>query len=170
MKYNNMLNMKQCSICPAKDFCFLRQMPLQNYPEVTQNFVIHLPSNIFAYSRVEHRWHTHYKLVEDQIVAYYDTYSCYICGNMQKQFSAEAQRENDRKAIRERFKSLLDIAARATEDTNLEASIVFDGIGLVLASDYLEAVHKTLSMFCKYEKIIEANETTCPRYSPDSYI
>lgn len=61
MKYNNMLNMKQCSICPAKDFCFLRQMPLQNYPEVTQNFVIHLPSNIFAYSRVEHRWHTHYK-------------------------------------------------------------------------------------------------------------
>lgn len=164
MKYNNMLNLKQCSVCSAKDFCFLRQIPLQNYPEVTQNFVIHLPSNIFVYSNAENRWHAHYKSIEDQIIAYYNICNCYVPINRQYPLSVEAQRENDRRLIREKFKQLLDMAAKATEDTDPEMSIVFDGIGLVLASDYLEAVHKVLSMFSKYDKAIEANETACLLY------
>lgn len=58
----------------------------------------------------------------------------------------EGQRENDRQKIRELFKQMLDIAARATEEKNPEMSIMFDGIGLVLASDYAEAVSKIFSM------------------------
>ena len=61
----------------------------------------------------------------------------------------------------------MDVAAKVTEDTVPEASIIFDGIGLILASDYLEAVHKVLSMFNTYEKIIKSNEDFCPHYSPE---
>lgn len=167
MIYNNVLNLGKCSTCPTRNFCFLRKMPLQSYPEATQNFVIHLPSNIFSYSNVERRWHAHYKSIEDQIIAYYDTYNCYIPNNIKCPLSTEAQREKDRKFIREKFKHFLEIAAKATENTAPEASIIFDGIGLVLASDYIEAVHKTLSMFSKYDKMIKVNENACPLYSPD---
>lgn len=41
---------------------------------------------------------------------------------------------------------MLDIAAKATEEENPEISIMFNGIGLVLASDYVEAVSKIFSM------------------------
>lgn len=165
MKYNNVLNLKQCSVCSAKDFCFLRHMPLQDYPEITQNFVIHLPANIFAYNNVEHRWHANYKLVEDQIIAYYDTNNCYVIDNMQNPLSVGAQRESDRRFAREKFKNLLDMVAKATEDTNPEVSIFFDGIGVVLASDYLEAVHKILSMFSTYDKMVKTSEVSCSGYS-----
>ena len=37
----------------------------------------------------------------------------------------------------------MDIAAKATEDKKPELSILYEGIGFVLASDYLEAVGKT---------------------------
>lgn len=70
-----------------------------------------------------------------------------------------------RQFILDKFKLLLEIAAKASEDTALEASIIFDKIGLVLASDYLEAVHKILSMFSTYDKMINANNATCPNNS-----
>ena len=165
MKYNNMLNLRQCSVCPTKAICFLQQMPLRDYPEATQNFVIHLPPNIFAYNNIEHRWHAHYQLVENQIIAHYNTCNCYVLGNTQCPLSVEFQRESDRKFIREEFKRLLDMAARATENADPEASIIFDGIGLVLASDYLEAVHKVLSMLSTYGEMVNANEGSCPYYS-----
>lgn len=98
---------------------------------------------------------------------YYDAYDCYVSSNRQYPQSIETQKENDRRFIREEFTHLLDVAAKATEDTNPEVSIMFDGIGLILASGYLEAVHKILSMFSKYGKIINANETACPHYSTD---
>lgn len=168
MIYNKMLNMRLCPTCPIKGFCFLRQMPLQSYPETTQNFVIHLPSNIFAYNNVERRWHAQYKLVEDQIIAYYDACNCYVPDNMQYPLTAEAQRESDKKLIREKFKGLLDMAAKATENTNPEVSIIFDGIGLVLASDYLEAVHKVLSIMSTYSRMINTNKGSCPYYQTES--
>lgn len=165
MLYRNMLYQLPCRNCQRRNVCFLQRMPLQNYPEETQNFVIHLPQNIFSYNNTDYRWHAHYRSVEDQIIAYYDAYDCYVPSNRQYPLSNEAQKENDRNFIRERFKHLLDVAAKATEDTDPEASIMFDGIGVILASDYLEAVHKILSMFSKYDKIVKTNETSCPHYS-----
>lgn len=105
--------------------------------------------------------------VVDQIIAYYNAYNCHVSGSTQYPLSTEAQRESDRKLIRKEFKRLLDAAAKVTEDTVPEASIIFDGIGLILASDYLEAVHKVLSMFNTYEKIVNSNEDSCPHYSTE---
>ena len=163
-----MLSLLHCNSCSSRKTCFLQRIPLQNYPEETQNFIIHLPTNIFVYNNTNHRWYAQYRLVENRIIEYYDTHDCVIPENRKFPLSTVAQKDSDRQFIREKFKHLLEIAAKVTEDTDPEASIIFDGIGLVLASDYLEAVHKILSMFSKYDKMIEANENACPLYSPDS--
>lgn len=71
---------------------------------------------------------------------------CELIGNEQRFLTNEEQRESDRQKIRKIFKQMLDFAAKAVEDKNLEMSIMFDGIGLVLVSDYVEAVSKIFSM------------------------
>ena len=81
-----------------------------------------------------------------------------LLGNDVRVLTNIAQRESDKQKIRELFKQYLDMAAKATEEKNPELSIMFDGIGLALASDYLEAVGKIFSMFKTLEKI-KINET-----------
>ena len=76
---------------------------------------------------------------------YYDIHICKLIGNEKPFLTNEEQRENDRQKIRELFKQMLDIAAKATEEKKPEMSIMFDGIGLVLAFDYVEAVSKIFS-------------------------
>lgn len=159
-----MLGRLQCNRCLNRNNCFLQRIPLQNYPERTQNFVIHIPNNIFTFNSIDHRWYANYEMILNQIIKYYDTKCDVISENKMYPLSIEAQKERDRQFIRENFKHFLEFAAKATEKSDPEASIIFDGIGLVLASDYLEAVHKILSMLHTYDKMIDANETTCTHY------
>ena len=83
---------------------------------------------------------------------YYDINDCGLSGNEKNYLTIEEQKISDRQRIKELFKQFLDVAAKSTEDTNPEISILFDEIGLVLASDYLEAVSKIFSMFKTLEK------------------
>ena len=152
-KYRNMLEYRNCNNCGSKNICFLRRMPLYHYPEYVQNFVISVPQAAFTYQPQIRQWHANYQEIQKQMVQYYDSNNCRLSGNEAHYLTVEAQQENDRQRIRELFKSYLDIAAKATEDNNPEVSIMFDGIGLVLASDYLEAVGKIFSMFKNLEKI-----------------
>lgn len=145
--------------------CFLQRMPLQNYPETTQSFFIFLPSEIFSINEIDHWRHADYYQIAERLVVYYDTNHCSLPDNRKIPWSAEAQKDSDRQFIRETFKQLLDTAAKATEDSDPVASILFDGIGLILASDYLEAVHKVLSMFKTYSKEANSYDNTCPHYS-----
>lgn len=55
----------------------------------------------------------------------------------------------------------MDIAAKATEDKKPELSILYEGIGFVLASDYLEAVGKIFSMLKTREKMRSNTTTRC---------
>lgn len=165
MMYRDMLSLQPCNNCRRKRDCFLRNMPLRSYPEATQNFVIHLPASIFDLHNTDRRWHADYHRIESQLIAYYDLYNCFIPQNVQVPLSKEAQENSDRQYIRDTFKNLLDAAAKATEDANPAASILFDGIGLVLASDYLEAVHKVFSMFRTYSKAVHSYDRDCPQYS-----
>lgn len=119
----------------------------------------------FSYNETNHRWYANYKSIENQIIAHYDTNNCWIQENRRYPLSLTAQKESDRQYIRDEFKRLLDIAAKATEDTDPVASIIFDGIGLVLASDYLEAVHKVLSMINTLGKSLQMGEPRCPQFS-----
>ena len=154
--YRNMLEYRNCNECPSRHTCFLRRIPLHHYPENVQNFVISMPQSAFKY--YPGQWHANYQEIQKQIVQYYDLNHCELLGNEVCVLTNTAQRESDRQRIRELFKQYLDMAAKATEDKNPELSIVFDGIGLVLASDYLEAVGKIFSMFKSMEKI-KINET-----------
>lgn len=156
--YENMLRYRNCSKCLSRCTCFLRRIPLYHYPENVQNFVISMPQPVFTYEFQTRQWHANYQEIQKQIVQYYDLNNCELIGNNVRVLTNAAQRESDRQKIRELFKQYLDMAARATEEKNPELSIMFDGIGLVLASDYLDAVGKIFSMFKTLEKI-EINET-----------
>ena len=155
--YENMLRYRNCNKCSSKHICFLQRIPLDHYPENVQNFVISMPKSIFNYEFPQRQWHANYQEIQKQIVQYYDSNNCELIGNNVRVLTNAAQRESDRQKIRELFKQYLDMAARATKKKNPELSIVFDEIGLVLASDYLEAVGKIFSMFKTLDKI-EINE------------
>ena len=157
--YRNILEYRNCNKCSSKHICFLRRMPLNQYPENVQNFVISMPRPIFKYEPQTRQWYANYQDIQKQIVQYYDLNNCELLGNEIHVLTNRAQRESDRQKIRALFKQYLDMAAKATEGKNPELSIMFDGIGLVLASDYLEAVGKIFSMFKTLEetKIHETN-------------
>ena len=164
MAFMNLLSQLNCNSCPNKTVCFLQRMPLPNYPEATQYFIIKLPSQFFKFDNINLRWHADYQGIENQLIAYFDYWNYFIPENSQVILSPEAQKDSDRKFIRDTFKQMLDIAAKATEDSDPVASILFDGIGLILASDYLEAVHKVLSMFKTYSKVVNYYDNTCPHH------
>lgn len=145
--YRNMLEYRHCNQCKSRHICFLCKIPLYQYPEYVQNFVISIPPLAFTYQETTRQWHADYKTIQECIVQYYDLNNCQLSGNENYRLTIEEQRESDRQRIRDVFKQYLDIAAKTTEDKNPQVSIIFDGIGLILASDYLEAVSKIFSMF-----------------------
>lgn len=145
-RYKNILTNFDCSKCRYKNVCFLQKISLSKYPEQVQEFVIKLPRNTFLYQEQTGLWYTNYLTVQEQLVHYYDIHNCELVENKKPFLTNEGQRENDKQNIRELFKQMLDIAAKTTEETNPEMSIMFDGVGLVLASDYVEAVSKIFSM------------------------
>lgn len=151
--YRNLLEYRKCIECGSSDICFLRKIPLYCYPECVQSFVISIPNTAFMYQKPTRQWHANYKVIQEEIVQYYDSNNCRLSGNEAYYLTIEAQQESDRQRIRELFKQYLDIAAKATEDKNPGVSIIFDGIGLVLASDYLEAVSKIFSLFKAFGQI-----------------
>lgn len=92
MLYKNILNMQRCYNCKIRNTCFLRCMPLQNYTEEIQNFMIQIPSKAYQYSDVEQRWHADYHAIQGKIVEYYNSYDCYILGNENYALTNEAQK------------------------------------------------------------------------------
>ncbi|MCI8860125.1 MAG: hypothetical protein HFI71_11545 [Lachnospiraceae bacterium] len=87
-----------------------------------------------------------------------------MLGNENHCVTNEAQKESDRQKIRESLKQFLEIAAKVSEDKDPQMSIVFDEIGLILASDYLEAVNKIFSMLKTLNKINNNFSGRCFRY------
>lgn len=150
--YKNLLEFRPCYNCDSRDICFLRRIPMNHYSEYVQDFVINIPQSIFRYQKNAKQWYANYQAIQEQLVQYYDINDCGLSGNEKNYLTIEEQKISDRQRIKELFKQFLDVAAKSTEDTNPEISILFDEIGLVLASDYLEAVSKIFSMFKTLEK------------------
>lgn len=161
MLYKNILNMQRCYNCKIRNTCFLRCMPLQNYPGEIQNFMIQIPSKAYQYRDGEQRWHADYHAIQGKIVEYYNSYDCYILGNENYALTNEAQKDSDRQFIIKQFKDFLEVAANATENKNPELSIMFDGIGLILASDFLEVISKVFSIMKTIKKCYNFNEVYC---------
>lgn len=142
-QYKNILNLAVCNKCKYRNVCFLQHISMQRYTEQVQNFLINVLNTNFKY---QGRWKADYLSVQEQLVQYYNEHNCELIGNKKRFLTNEGQRENDRQKIRELFKQMLDNAAKVTEDNNPVMSIMFDEIGLVLASDYVEAVSKIFSL------------------------
>lgn len=136
-------------------------MPLQNYPEEIQNFMIQIPSKTYQYRDGEQRWHADYHSIQNKIVEYYNSYDCYILGNENYALTNEAQKDSDRQFIIKQFKDFLEVSANATENKNPELLIMFDGIGLILASDFLEVISKVFSIMKTIKKCYNFNEVYC---------
>lgn len=165
--YDNLLKDRPCSTCHSRNVCFLRQMPMQQYPESVQQFVITVPNAAFKQPQPlfgRKYWHADYHLVQDWLVQYYNRDNCGLPGSERNYLTNEEQRKCDEQRIKEQFKQLLDAAAKTTEDKNPRLFIMFDGIGLVLASDYLEAVSKIFSMFKKLGEINKDYTGACFGY------
>lgn len=145
-QYKRILNLSVCNKCKYRNVCFLQHISMQRYTEHVQNFLTNALNTSFSYKEQKRLWEANYWSVQEQLVRYYDVHNCELIGNKKPFLTNERQRENDRQKIRELFKQMLDIAAKASEEKNPEMSIMFDEIGLVLASDYVEAVSKIFSM------------------------
>ena len=159
--YKNLLELRPCVKCLSSDICFLRKISLNRYPEHVQEFVITTPNSAFSYQENTKQWYANYQAIQERIVEYYNSNDCGLSGNERRYLTNEMQKESDRQKIRELFKRFLDAAAKATEDKNPEISIMFEGIGLVLASDYLEAVSKIFSMFKTLGKVTYNSAERC---------
>ena len=151
--YKNLLKSCPCNGCHSWDICYLQKMPLSHYPENVQNFVISMPYAFIGYQKRTRLWVANYQAVQERLVQYYNLNNCTLLGNGNHGVTNEAQKESDRQKIRESLKQFLEIAAKVSEDKDPQMSIVFDEIGLILASDYLEAVNKIFSMLKTLNKI-----------------
>lgn len=145
-KYRIMWSSPACSKCDYRNVCFLRQVSFQKHSEQVQNFLIDMLNMGFSYRQQEHKWYANYWISQEQLVHYYNIHNCRLEGNWKPFLTNESQRENDREKIREQFKQMLDVAAEVYEDKKPEMSIFLDGVGFILASDYVEAVSKIFSM------------------------
>ena len=145
-QYKSILNISICNKCKYRNVCFLQHISTQRYTEQVQNFLTNVLNTSFSYQEQERRWEADYQSVQEKLVQYYNAHNFELIGNEKPFLTNEGQRENDRQKIRELFKQMLDIAAKVTEENNPVMSIMFDEIGLVLASDYVEAVSKIFSM------------------------
>lgn len=145
-KYKSMWSSSACSLCGYRNVCFLRQVSLQKYSEQVQKFLIDMLNKGFSYQQQVGKWYANYWTIQEHLVYYYNSNGCKLEGNWKPFLTSEAQRENDREKIRELFKQMLDVAAEVYEDKKPEMSIFLDGVGLILASDYVEAVNKIFSM------------------------
>lgn len=164
-KYNNMWNSPVCRLCDYRNVCFLRQVSLQKYSKQVLNFLIGLFNMEFSYQQYESKWYANYWSIQEQLVYYYNIHNCELEGNKKVFLTNESQRENDREKIRELFKQMLDAAAEVYKDKSPGISIILDGVGLVLASDYVEAVSKIFSMFKTAIKNDQHIPTACSKYN-----
>lgn len=86
------------------------------------------------------RWNAPYSIFENNYVSYWSN-------------SPSVFPQQDEQVYRHNFKTAIDAASYATKDSSPVASIVFDSIGLMTASNFLEAVIKTLSIIEKASRL-----------------
>ena len=154
-QYSRYRCMGDCANCPF----FLRttyispnSMLASNEMKQVDDFLRQLPQAIFWQDN-NGVCYTRYEWLQDYLVNYCrKMYPCYMpvymetdCGQV-IYISDIYSYENN---IKQMFKKAIEVAAEATKDKNSQLSIMFDGIGLVLADDVKEAIKKVFSILDK---------------------
>ena len=148
------INLKKCSTCRARNNCFLINGNKLSYcSDNSQKVIVDLMPKAFKYKWDEQIWHSNLDNFDGVFSKYLVTYGGLILANAQYCSTLEERHESDLKYIRETLKHLLTAASEATKDTDPISSIMFDGIGLVLASDYMDAVNRVASMISTAKKV-----------------
>lgn len=91
-------------------------------------------------------YHGDYRIFEYRVVYYCRNTYVELFHDLQNQNSQDLSSNNYEDDVKKILKTALDVAAHATKIKNPELSIMFDGIGLILADELVEAVDKVISM------------------------
>lgn len=151
--------MGSCANCP---FFSRNRQHLSNYVSPfeyemqAKDFIMNIPRTFFGYDYMG-ICHTQYEFLQNYLIEYcrrnYPWKKEIYMENNFGQVVLVSDNNTYEKQIKEIFKAAIDIAAEVTRDKNPQQSIMFDGIGLVLADDIKEAVRKVISILEKTTKM-----------------
>lgn len=133
---------EKCLSCPY----FQLQYHSLNKKDNTQKF---FEQNVLIHMGIEQKngsYHGDYRAFEYRVIYYCRNTYVELFHDLQKQNSQDLSSNNYEDDVKKILKATLDVAARATKIKNPELSIMFDGIGLILADELVEAVDKVISM------------------------
>lgn len=148
------INLNICSTCRVRKNCFLINGNKLSYClNSSQKVIIDLMPKAFEYKWNENIWRSNLDNFDGVFSKYLVSYGGWVPANAQHHLTLEEQRKSDLEYIREMLKQLLTAASDATKNTDPMSSIMFDGIGLVLASDYMDAVNRVVSMISTAAKV-----------------
>ena len=154
INYSPYINLNKCSTCSARNNCFLINGNKLSYcSNNSQKVLVDLMPKEFEYKWDENIWHSNLDNFDGVFSKYLVTYGGWISANNYQCLDSEEQLKSDLEYIRETLKHLLTAVSEATKDTDPISSIMFDGIGLVLASDYMDAVNRVVSMISTARKV-----------------
>lgn len=87
----------------------------------------------------------------------------YWSRNIYRQYEQNQAREE----LKRLFKEMLEMASKATENTNPQLSIVFDAFGIIMADDFADVLRKAYGIYNKYMKLEnKSNNAWCYRNYP----
>lgn len=114
------------------------QYQIENLRQEMMSYANQIPYHSMTQTSA-YTWHASYPAFENNYANYWQNRY-----NLQQQYEQQC---------RANFKTAIDAAAHATENTDPVASIVFDSVGLMTADNLFDAVVKTLSIIHKAQKL-----------------
>lgn len=147
--------MRNCENCPfysRTNFQLPNSMRTSYYNWQSDNFWIQMPQKIFWRDN-NGICHTRFEWLQDYLVEYCrNNFPWNIPIYMEADYGQVlyiSDAYTYEEYIKDIFKKAIDIAAEVTKDRNPQLSIMFDGIGLILADDVKEAIKKVFSILDK---------------------
>ena len=154
--YGCFQNCENCPFYSRTNFQLSNSMGVSNYNWHVNDFWRRMPEKTFWRDN-NGLCHTRYEWLQDYLVEYCRiNYPWRMPINMEvddRQVVYISDVYTYEKYIKDIFKKAIDISAEVTKDRNPQLSIMFDGIGLVLADDVNEAVKKVFSILDKVSNI-----------------
>ncbi len=150
--YGCMRNCENCPFSSRTNFQLPNSMGVSYYNWHVDNFWRWMPEKTFWRDN-NGICHTRYEWLQDYLVEYCrNSYPWCMPIYMEVDYGQVVYISDAytyEKHIKDIFKKAIDIAAEVTKDRNPQLSIMFDGIGFILADDVNKAIKKVFSILDK---------------------
>lgn len=133
---------EKCFYCPY----FRLQYHSLNKKDNTQNFFGQYELKDIGIKYKNNFYYGDYKIFEFRVICYCRNTYVELFHDWQNQNLQGLSSDNYEDDVKRILKLALDVAAHGTKIKNPELSIIFDGTGLILADELVEAVEKVISM------------------------